>query len=75
MNKIMKKKKLGGFNKKNFTSWTPTLTAPSQCFGSAVMVSVLTAQPSLPESLWSSSIPLNGGFALCASHKKKKTHY
>ena len=41
-----------------------TWMAPRQSLGSEVMVSVDTAQPSRPESLWSSSMAMKGG---CAS--------
>mmetsp|Transcript_2786 Transcript_2786/g.11153 ORF Transcript_2786/g.11153 Transcript_2786/m.11153 type:complete len:241 (+) Transcript_2786:1650-2372(+) len=43
------------------TSSAATRTASSQCSGSAVTLKVVTAQPSRPESLWSSSTTLNGG--------------
>lgn len=50
---------------KKQTSWTATLIALCQFFGSAVMVRVVTVHPSLPESLWSNSTEVNGGFELC----------
>ena len=40
-----------------------TWMAPLQSLGSEVMVSVETAQPSRPESLWSSSMATKGGSA------------
>jgi hypothetical protein len=41
------------------------LMALLQFWGSAVTVRVVTVQPSLPESLWSSSTDVKGGFELC----------
>lgn len=46
------------------TSWTATLIALCQFLGSAVTVRVVTVHPSLPESLWSNSIEVNGGLEL-----------
>ena len=46
------------------TSWTATLIALCQFFGSALTVRVVTVHPSLPESLWSNSIEVKGGFEL-----------
>lgn len=46
------------------TSCTATLIAFCQFRGSAVTVSVVTVQPSLPESLWSNSTEVNGGLEL-----------
>jgi hypothetical protein len=51
-------------NRKVQTSWTATLIAFCQFLGSAVTVRVVTVHPSLPESLWSNSTEVNGGFEL-----------
>jgi hypothetical protein len=51
-------------NRKVQTSWTETLIAFCQFLGSAVTVRVVTVHPSLPESLWSNSTEVNGGFEL-----------
>jgi hypothetical protein len=61
-------------NRKVRTSWTATLIAFCQFLGSAVTVRVVTVHPSLPESLWSNSTEVNGGFELWKIWKiKKKT--
>lgn len=51
-------------NEEKQTSCTATLIAFCQFRGSAVTVSVVTVQPSLPESLWSNSTAVNGGLEL-----------